>query len=84
MRIQEHGIQKRENLRYYTTKPKCLGRGGDFASASLVDTGPAIILLGWGFGVTMVVLICEFIVAKFTAVRRLLSMMVEKIPFMKH
>ncbi|XP_037036713.1 ionotropic receptor 75a-like [Bradysia coprophila] len=70
MRIQEHGLQQKENLRYYMTKPKCQGGGGNFVSVSLVDTGPAVILLGWGMGLTLVVFICEIVFAKFNVIRK--------------
>lgn len=48
-RLYEHGIQNRENIRYYTTKPQCSGTGGKFISVSIIDVQPAILLLCWGF-----------------------------------
>ncbi|XP_063706206.1 glutamate receptor 3-like [Culicoides brevitarsis] len=49
-RLYEHGIQHRENTRYYTAKPQCSGTGSKFISVSIIDVQPAILLLCWGFG----------------------------------
>lgn len=69
MRIHEHGLKQRENLRYYLTKPKCSGGGASFVSANLVDTGPAIIILLWGFGITLTIFVVELIVKHLTPLR---------------
>lgn len=47
MRMREHGLQDRENSRLYTKKPKCGGSGGNFITASLVDTKPAVLVYVW-------------------------------------
>lgn len=49
IRMHEHGIQERENSRLYTKRPKCSGSGGNFITASLVDTKPALLVLAWGY-----------------------------------
>lgn len=65
MRINEHGLQERENTRLYTRKPQCSGGGGHFVTASLVDTGPAMLVLVYGYVVAIVFLISEVLVKKF-------------------
>lgn len=67
MRINEHGLQDRENSRLYTRKPKsCSGGGGHFVTASLVDTGPAMLVLVYGYGVAIFLLISEILVKRFS------------------
>ena len=61
MRINEHGLQERENAKLYTKKPKCVGGGGKFITASLVDTRPAIYVLLWGFLASVVLLLIELV-----------------------
>lgn len=61
MRIHEHGLKQRENLRYYLTKPKCLGGGASFVSATLTDTGPVMLILVWGYVITLIIFIGELI-----------------------
>lgn len=73
MRIQEHGLQQRENLRFFPTKPKCVGGGSNFVSASLIDTGPAILIFLWGMLVTVVVLGCEFIFSRCSCIGQKIS-----------
>lgn len=57
--MHEHGLQDRENSRLYTKEPKCAGAGGHFVTASLVDTGPAMLVLLWGFGFAVFLLFLE-------------------------
>ncbi len=66
MRINEHGLQERENSRLYTRKPKCSGGGGHFVTASLVDTGPAMLVLVYGYVIAIILLICEVLVKRFS------------------
>lgn len=73
MRIHEHGLQRKEHLRLFMTKPKCLGGGGNFESASLIDTGPAILILLWGMVITLVVFVCELILAHSNFIRNKIS-----------
>lgn len=63
-RLYEHGIQNRENIRYYTAKPQCTGTGGKFISVSIIDVQPAIFLLCWGFGIAGAVFLFEVAVKR--------------------
>ncbi|XP_055538461.1 ionotropic receptor 75a-like [Wyeomyia smithii] len=63
-RLNEHGIQYRENSNFYTKKPKCTGGGGKFVPVSLVDTEPAILVLVWGSALAASAVIAELIWAK--------------------
>uniref|UniRef100_A0A182Y0V0 Ionotropic glutamate receptor C-terminal domain-containing protein n=1 Tax=Anopheles stephensi TaxID=30069 RepID=A0A182Y0V0_ANOST len=49
-RLNEHGIQYRENAKLYTKKPTCTGGGGKFVPVSLVDVEPAVWIILWGGG----------------------------------
>ncbi|XP_053663875.1 ionotropic receptor 75a-like [Anopheles marshallii] len=49
-RLNEHGIQYRENAKLYTKKPTCSGGGGKFVPVSLVDVEPAVWIILWGSG----------------------------------
>ncbi|XP_039441637.1 ionotropic receptor 75a-like [Culex pipiens pallens] len=60
-RLNEHGIQFRENANLYTKKPKCTGGGGKFVPVSLVDTEPAILVIVWGAGLSATVFTAELI-----------------------
>ncbi|XP_031619955.1 ionotropic receptor 75a-like [Contarinia nasturtii] len=62
MRMHEHGITERENTRMYTKKPRCTGTGGNFITASLVDTKPALLVLLWGYLMALMVLGVEFFI----------------------
>lgn len=68
MRINEHGLQDRENSRLYTRKPKCSGSGGHFVTASLVDTGPAMLILVYGFAIATVVFVSEVLTNRFSMI----------------
>ncbi|XP_058463500.1 ionotropic receptor 75a-like [Malaya genurostris] len=63
-RLNEHGIQYRENSNLYTKKPKCTGGGGRFVPVSLVDTEPAILVIVWGAGLSAVIFVAEMIFVK--------------------
>lgn len=65
MRMHEHGLQNRENVRLYTEKPKCTTAGGNFVTASLVDTSPAMLVLVWGFAFAIAMLLMEMLVNRF-------------------
>lgn len=62
MRIHEHGLSERENIRMYTKKPHCVGHTGNFVTASLVDTKPALLILIWGYSIAIAALFMEFTV----------------------
>lgn len=70
MRMHEHGLQDRENSRLYTKEPKCAGAGGHFVTASLVDTGPAMLVLLWGFGFAVFLLFVEVAFKRFYVKKR--------------
>lgn len=61
MRIDEYGLSNRENIRMYTRKPRCIGHAGNFVTASLVDTKPALMVLLWGYLITFVMIVIEFL-----------------------
>lgn len=62
MRIHEHGLSDRENIRMYTKKPRCVGHTGNFVTASLVDTKPALLILIWGYSIAFITLSIEFLI----------------------
>lgn len=64
MRMHEHGLSERENTRMYTRKPRCVGTAGNFITASLIDTKPAILVLLWGYLTAFSVLMVEFIILR--------------------
>lgn len=64
MRIDEHGLTDRENTRMYTKKPRCIGHNGNFITASLVDTKPALLILIWGYFAAFVTFLTELIIKK--------------------
>lgn len=63
-RLREHGIQERENGLLYTKKPVCHGNGGNFVTVGIVDIKPALLVLCWGFLVTVLVLALEISVKR--------------------
>lgn len=70
MRMHEHGLQDRENSRLFTKEPKCAGAGGHFVTASLVDTGPAMLVLIWGFGFALLLIVGEIVFHRFYVTKR--------------
>ncbi|CAG9584439.1 unnamed protein product [Danaus chrysippus] len=58
-RLQEHGLQQRENRLLYEKKPKCSGRQANFISVSMVDCYPAILILSYGTLISISVLLAE-------------------------
>uniref|UniRef100_A0A182QC46 Ionotropic glutamate receptor C-terminal domain-containing protein n=1 Tax=Anopheles farauti TaxID=69004 RepID=A0A182QC46_9DIPT len=68
-KLREFGIQGREHTLLYTKKPRCLG-GSSFIPVSIVDVWPALVTLGWGYLLTLAVLIGEQLWVRFR--RRLL------------
>ncbi|XP_058123591.1 ionotropic receptor 75a-like [Anopheles ziemanni] len=57
-KLREFGIQGRENTLLYTKKPRCTG-GSSFIPVSIVDVWPALMTLGWGYLLTVCLLIAE-------------------------
>ncbi|XP_077287723.1 ionotropic receptor 75a-like [Arctopsyche grandis] len=60
-RIHETGLQSRENQRFYTKKPIC-SSSATFISVGLVDIRPALIFLGCGISVAVVLFIMEMLI----------------------
>ncbi|XP_035786974.1 glutamate receptor 3-like [Anopheles albimanus] len=56
--LREFGIQGREQAQLYTKKPRCSG-GTSFIQVSIVDVWPALATLGWGYLLTIGMLIAE-------------------------
>nr|QLI62102.1 ionotropic receptor 75q2 [Streltzoviella insularis] len=63
-RIQEHGLQSRENHLFYEKRPKCTGTGSNFVSVSIVDCYPAFLVLFYGALVSISLLIIEHLLHK--------------------
>lgn len=60
--MHEHGLQDRENSLLYTKKPRCsAGAGGQFVSVGMVDIEPALYLIIWGFGLSVLVFMLEWL-----------------------
>lgn len=59
MRMHEHGLSERENTKMYTKKPRCIGGTGNFVTASLIDTKPAILVLISGYLIAFTALSLE-------------------------
>uniref|UniRef100_A0A182WJ72 Uncharacterized protein n=1 Tax=Anopheles minimus TaxID=112268 RepID=A0A182WJ72_9DIPT len=57
-KLREFGIQGRENTLLYTKKPRCVG-GSSFIPVSIVDVWPALVTLGWGYLLTITMLVAE-------------------------
>ncbi|XP_049290710.1 uncharacterized protein LOC125767835 [Anopheles funestus] len=57
-KLREFGIQGRENTLLYTKKPRCVG-GSSFIPVSIVDVWPALVTLGWGYFLTITMLVTE-------------------------
>ncbi|KAL4712300.1 hypothetical protein ACJJTC_004062 [Scirpophaga incertulas] len=60
-RIQEHGLQSRENHLLYEKRPKCSGRESNFVSVSMVDCYPALLILTYGAILCLALLVFEFV-----------------------
>ncbi|CAH2260940.1 jg17716 [Pararge aegeria aegeria] len=60
-RLQEHGLQNRENHLLYEKRPKCSGRQANFVSVSMVDCYPALLVLSYGALIALVVALLEIL-----------------------
>ena len=60
----ESGLKSQVFNNYYTKKPFCLGSGSNFISVGMVDVYPAIIILVYGYALTIICLLLEFIYFK--------------------
>uniref|UniRef100_A0A182JQ31 Uncharacterized protein n=1 Tax=Anopheles christyi TaxID=43041 RepID=A0A182JQ31_9DIPT len=65
-KLRELGIQGREHTLLYTKKPRCVG-GSSFIPVSIVDVWPALVTLGWGYLLTVAMLIVEQLWARMRA-----------------
>ncbi|CAF4834383.1 unnamed protein product [Pieris macdunnoughi] len=63
-RLQEHGLQQRENRLLYEKRPKCLSRQDNFVSVSMVDCYPALLILSYGSLLALTLLIFEILYEK--------------------
>lgn len=63
-RIQEHGLQYRENRLMYEKRPKCSGGGSNFVSVSMVDCYPAVLILTYGAITALFLLALEILIYK--------------------
>ncbi|XP_055691097.1 ionotropic receptor 75a-like [Lutzomyia longipalpis] len=64
-RMQENGLQERENSLLYTKKPECHGSGGNFVTVGLIDIQPAMLLFAWGIIISLGIFCIEFGAKKF-------------------
>nr|AST36236.1 putative ionotropic receptor IR75q.2 [Hedya nubiferana] len=74
-RIQEHGLQTRENHLLYEKRPRCSGREGSFVSVSMVDCYPALLVLFYGTLCAISLLFIEIIVARRNEILRKMNRM---------
>ncbi|RVE44730.1 hypothetical protein evm_010634 [Chilo suppressalis] len=71
-RIQEHGLQSRENRLLYEKRPKCSGRESNFVSVSMVDCYPALLILSYGSIVSIFLLAFEYLIhQRYTLLKKL-------------
>ncbi|XP_072932062.1 uncharacterized protein [Epargyreus clarus] len=61
VRSQEHGLNDRENRIVYAKKPICSVHGGGFASVSMIDFYPALLMLLYGIVLSWVLLLAEIL-----------------------
>ncbi|XP_063618549.1 uncharacterized protein LOC134791452 isoform X2 [Cydia splendana] len=72
-RIQEHGLQSRENRLLYEKRPKCSGQGGSFVSVSMVDCYPALLVLFYGSVFSVGLLFIEILTKRRNDILRKIS-----------
>ncbi|XP_063533999.1 uncharacterized protein LOC134744208 isoform X2 [Cydia strobilella] len=72
-RIQEHGLQSRENRLLYEKRPKCSGQGGSFVSVSMVDCYPALLVLFYGAVFSVGLLFLEILTKRRNDILRKIS-----------
>jgi hypothetical protein len=68
-KVNERGLQHRENVRFYQKKPECVSRGSIFVSVGLVDCYPALIVLVGGILSSGIVLLLELLHNHFSVSR---------------
>lgn len=72
-RIQEHGLQGRENRLLYEKRPKCSGRESNFVSVSMVDCYPAFLVLFYGALIALGIHVLENISFRWDALKHKIS-----------
>ncbi|XP_023941969.2 ionotropic receptor 75a [Bicyclus anynana] len=60
-RLQEHGLQQRENHLLYEKRPRCSGRQANFVSVSMVDCYPALLILSYGALIALIIALLEIL-----------------------
>ncbi|XP_068632010.1 ionotropic receptor 75a-like [Battus philenor] len=60
-RLIEHGLQYRENHRWYVRRPTCSAGDGNFVSVSMFDCYPALLVLSYGTLIASALLIIEIL-----------------------
>lgn len=59
MKIREHGIQLRQRSRFYVQRPKCDSDGKNFGSVRLMDCYAALLILVYGFAISIFIFCIE-------------------------
>lgn len=59
LKLNEFGLQERENARLYTKKPQCVGQGAKFISVGLFDVQPAFLIYLYGIAVAVLCFLLE-------------------------
>ncbi|XP_031617481.1 ionotropic receptor 75a-like [Contarinia nasturtii] len=73
MKIREHGIQTREQLRIYTTRPKCDGK--NFGSVRLADCHWAVLIFVYGCIISFLLFCIEKFIKETTKMRKIQCLM---------
>lgn len=60
-KIREHGIQTRETLKIYDSRPKCDSNAGSFGSVRLSECYAVLLVLLYGMGTSVVLALCEIL-----------------------
>ncbi|KAL4712321.1 hypothetical protein ACJJTC_004083 [Scirpophaga incertulas] len=63
-RIKEHGLCDREYRLIFASKPKCLSRGGNFISVSMIDFYPVLLMYLYGIILAFFLLFVEIVIYK--------------------
>lgn len=71
-KLLENGLHERQSSRIFEKKPICVSRGGKFVSVGIIDVQPALLLICWGFGISISIFATEFLLRrlKFTKTLR--------------
>lgn len=58
-KIREHGLQTRETLRIFDTRPQCDGGSGSFGSVRINECYAVLLVFLYGLIASTVVMVCE-------------------------